>query len=159
MRLENIFRLLRLLFRTDGIIAEIELRAFATRLALGVAALLIAVFALIMLGIAGFYALEQLWGPIWAALAVAGANVLLALILVWAAALSRPGRERDVAIEVHRATLDSILAEAKMAGGDIRSIESLLRHPFDSALIGLIGPLATLVLRNLRKTSSDKKSD
>ena len=42
----------------------------------------IGAFGLLMFGVAAFFALERIWGPVWAAAAVGGFNVVLALVSI-----------------------------------------------------------------------------
>jgi hypothetical protein len=158
MRFDNLTRLAQLLFKVDSIIAGITMNRLLTRLALTIAATLIVVFGLIMLGVGGFYALEQIWGPVWAAVAVAAGSFVLAVLLLLFATYRKPGRELELAIEVHNATFDNLVSEARATGQDFSSVGNLLRHPFDSTLLGLIGPLASILIRTLKKTPRESKS-
>ncbi|MDO6963533.1 phage holin family protein [Rhizobium alvei] len=152
-RFDNLSRLAGLLYKVDSTIASIRLRLYATRTGLGLAAVLLSVFGLTMLGVATFYALETLWGPIVAALIVATAAFVIAIILAVVAATAKPGREHDLAMELHQSSLDALLAEGRAATRDLTSID--LRHPFDNALLGLVGPLASILVKGIRKTPKD----
>lgn len=131
MRLENAARHLRVLLRADAIIADIQFRSRTAQFAYGGAAMLVALFGLVMFGIAGFFALEVIWGPAWAAAAIGLAFMVIALILIAAGNAKKPGRELDLAMDVHKAALDALIAEAKAAGEDISSVSGFMKHPFD----------------------------
>ncbi|AWK87270.1 hypothetical protein [Azospirillum thermophilum] len=148
---DRLTRNLHVLWRADRLIADIHLRHLIARSGLAALAGLVAAFGLVMLGVAAYLALERIWGPIGAAAAVGAAAMLLALLLLLVAARMGPGRELEVALEVHRAALDAVAAEARTAGAEVAGIGNALRHPLDAALPGLIVPLATVLLRMLRK--------
>ena len=101
MKLDTIARNLRVLWRADAIIAEIHIRQFAARSGLIAAAGAIAIFSLLMFDLAAFFALEGVWGSIWAAAALGAANLLIALSLIAVASNLKPGRELDLAYEIH----------------------------------------------------------
>jgi len=152
MKMDNIVRNLRVLWRADSIIAETKLRQFAARSGLLAVAALITVFGLIMLDMAVYFALDPIWGRVWAALVVGIANIILAAVLVFAALRIQPGREIELAGEIHQVAIDALAAEAKSAEAEIANLTRLVKHPFDSALPGLIVPLASIVMKALRKT-------
>jgi hypothetical protein len=70
MKLESLARNLRILWREDSIIADIHIRHMVARSGLVAAAAAIALFSLIMFDLAAYFALEDLWGRIWAAIAL-----------------------------------------------------------------------------------------
>lgn len=156
MRLDNMLQSLRVLAQADSVIADATFRARLSQIALHAAAFFIGLFGLAMLGIAGYLFLRDLWGPVWAAAAIALASFALAAILMIAASYRKPGKELEVAREMHTVALDSLIAEVKLAGNDLSIVGGLLRGRFDSSLLGLIGPLAALLLRFLR--NSDRKA-
>ncbi len=151
MRVDSLIQSLKVLIRIDSVIADLKFRARLSQIALLAVALVIGAFGLIMLGIAGFQFLKDLWGPVIAALVVAAASFLLALLLVLIAGAQKPGKELQLAQELHATALDALITEAKSATGDLTLAGNLLRGRFDSSLIGLVGPLATLLLRALRR--------
>jgi len=84
------------------------------------------------------------------------------LISVWA----RPGRELELAHEVRRSALDALEAEARVVQqelvglrdevGRIRtSVARFIDHPLDAALSGLVVPLASAVVRSLKKSKAE----
>jgi hypothetical protein len=160
--MDNLVRHLRILWRADSIIADIYLRLLVTRSGLISFAGLIAVFGLLMLNVAGYLALEQLWGRIWAAIAVASIDFAISLLLVVMAARSKPGRELDLALEVRGIALrglenevSSLQAELVALRDEFRDAKANLtrfvKHPLDTALPALIGPLGTIVVKSLKK--------
>jgi hypothetical protein len=151
MHMDSIIRSLKLLIRVDSAIADLKFRARMSQVALLAVALTVAAFGLIMLGVAAFQFLKDLWGPVLAALAVAGGSFILALLLIAVAGAQKPGKELQLAQELHATALDALISEARAAGNDFNLAGNLLRGRFDSSLLGLIGPLATLLLRALKR--------
>jgi hypothetical protein len=158
MRVENVARHLRVLLRADAIIADIQFRSRASQAAYGSAAMLVALFGLVMFGIAGFFALRVIWGPAWAAACIGAIFVVIALILSLIGNAKKPGRELDLAMDVHKAALDALVNEAKSAGDDFSSTASFMKHPLDSALPSLVVPLASILLKTLRKSGKSASS-
>ncbi|HZG30783.1 MAG TPA: hypothetical protein VE079_20200 [Ensifer sp.] len=154
MRIDSLIQSLKVLIRIDSVIADLKFRSRLSQISLLAVALVIGTFGLIMLGIAGYQFLKELWGPVVAALVIAGASFLIALILVLVASAQKPGKELQLAQELHATALDALIAEAKSATGDLTLAGNLLRGRFDSSLIGLVAPLATLLLRALRRKSA-----
>lgn len=156
MPLENMARHLGVMLRADAIIADIQFRNRSSKLAYQAAALLVALFGVVMLGLAGFYALSVIWGPAWAAAAIGAAFLALAALLLAIAGASRPSRELKLALDVHNAAIDGLALEAKRLGEQFTSAGALLRHPLESSLPSLIVPLASLLLKTLGRTAGAK---
>ena len=151
MRIDSLIQSLKVLIRVDSVIADLTFRARMSQIAFLTVALVIGAFGLIMLGVAGYEFLKVLWGPVLAALAIAGASFVLTLILVLVAGSGKPGKEMQLAQELHATALDALITEAKSATGDITLAGNLLGGRFDTSMLGLIGPLATLLLRALKR--------
>ena len=100
MRTDSIMANLRALMRAHSIVAEIRARHFVTRSGITAFAALIAVFGFVMLGLAAFFALEAVWGPIWAAATVGIVSCAIALALIIIAGRIAPGRDLELAREV-----------------------------------------------------------
>jgi hypothetical protein len=160
--MDNLIRHLRILWRADTIIADIYLRLLVTRSGLVSFAGLIAVFGLLMLNLAGYLALEQIWGRVWAAVAMGLIDFVIALVLVAVAARTEPGRELDLALEVRGIALRGLEDEASAVQAELAALRDefreakanlarFVKHPLDTALPALIGPLGSMVLRSLKK--------
>jgi putative superfamily III holin-X len=130
---DNIVRQLRVLWRTDRIIADIRLRHLLTGLGLRAFAGLIAAFGLLMFELSAYFALVQVWGAVAAAAILGAANFAIAAIL-FALTLRRPsGREFDLANEIHGAPGRGTRA----AIADLRAgAESPERTPADAGAAG-----------------------
>jgi hypothetical protein len=123
---------------------------------------LIAVFGLLMLNLAGYLALEQVWGRVWAAVAMGLIDLVISLLLIAIAARTKPGRELDLALEVRGIALRGLENEAASVQAELvalrdefrgvkENLTRFVKHPLDSALPALIGPLGTLVLKSIKK--------
>jgi len=159
---DNVVRHLRVLWRAESIIADIRLHVLAARSRLVSLAGLIAVFGLVMLNVAGYLALGQLWGQAWAAVAMAGIDFVIAGLLVFVAIQSKPGRDlelahevRDMALSTLENDVSAVQAELVALRNDFRDARSNLtrfvKHPLDAALPALIGPLGSILLQSLKK--------
>ncbi|WP_112662642.1 phage holin family protein [Microvirga flavescens] len=166
--LDNLVRNLRVLWRAESIIADIRFRHVMTRSTLRVIAALLAVFAYLMGNLAVFFALQPIWGPVWAAAAVGAGNLLLAIILLVVAERVKPGREMDLALEVRNMALDALEADAQEIQDELSELRDeirgvkdavvgFVRHPIDTALPALLVPLAGAVIKGLKKSGNDNK--
>lgn len=163
--MDSIVRNIRILWRAESIIADIRVRQMMTRSSLRGAAALIGLFAYVMGNLAVFFALDQTWGSIWAAVAVALGNFAAAILLLVAAERSRPGREMELALEVRNSALQALETDAASLQlhltelrddmrGMKQAIASFVRHPIDSALPAMLLPLAGAIIKNLKKTQT-----
>ncbi len=165
--MDGMIRNLRVLWRAESIVADARLKQTIARIGLRAAAVALGLFGFFMLNLAAYFALQELWGPIMAAAAIGGADVVAAIVLFIVAARAPGGRELDLAVEVRNLALQELETEAKavqaqFAGirDDVRGVQravgDFIRHPIDSALPQLIVPLAGLVLKALKKSGADK---
>ena len=81
MSTENVVKNLRVLWRTDRIIADIRMRHVLNGLGLRAFAALIAAFGLLMLELSAYFALVQIWNATSAAAILGALNFLIAAIL------------------------------------------------------------------------------
>jgi hypothetical protein len=123
---ENVIKNLRILWRTDRIIADIRMRHLLIGMGMRALAALIAAFGLLMLELAAYFALVQIWSAILAAAILGGINFVIAAILFVIAMRSPTSRELDFATEIHGSAIDALQA-------DVRGLQSqasnLIHHP------------------------------
>lgn len=159
--IDHLVRDLEVLRKADFLIGKIWVSVFVRRLGLFAFAGLIGVFGLGMANVAGYNALQQSIGPVWAAAAMAVADFAIAAVVLLVAGRSRPGPEIDVALEVRRMALDSIQEDARdlkltlsSLGDEVRGVKEtvtrLVHNPLDVATEKLLVPAALSVLRGLR---------
>jgi hypothetical protein len=147
---ENIVKNLRLLWRTDRIIAEMRLRHMLVGLGLRAFAALIAAFGLLMLELAAYFALVQVLNAIAAAAILGAVNFAIALILLVIASRRSLGQELTLANEIHDSAIDALQAEAQATQSQINR---MMHHPLEGVL-PLIVPLITAAISHLRKPAA-----
>ena len=96
MNIDNLFRNIRVLWRADAIIAQMQLQHQLTGLGLRALAALIAAVGLLMLELAAYFALVQTWSAIVAAIVLAAVNFAIALIIIFVAARRKSGRDMEL---------------------------------------------------------------
>ena len=147
----------RTLLRAESATADARLRLLVRRaLLLGFAGL-IAVFGLTMLNAAVFLALESRWGPLWAASAAALADFVPAIAIAAIALTLRSSSKLNAAIELRQTAMDGIEHEL----GELQAMLPWRSHratnPLDIALPAMLIPLATVIIRGLRKHRVDRQ--
>lgn len=151
MNTENIVKNLRVLWRTDRIIADIRMRHMLVGLGLRAFAALIAAFGLLMLELSAYFALVQIWSAIFAAAILGALNFVLAAILFVIAARPPSGRELELATEIHGTSVDALQIEARALQAEL---SGMIHHPLNGILPLLIVPLITIVVRSLKKPAA-----
>lgn len=149
MNSENFVKNLCVLWRTDRIIAETRLRHMLVGLGLRAFAALIAAFGLLMLQLAAYFALVQIWSAISAAAILGLINFAIAAVLFVLAARPPAGRELELANEIHNSAVDALQIEARAVQSQFLG---MVQHPLNSALPALLVPLITIIVRSLRKS-------
>lgn len=144
MPLNDLVSNLRVMLRADMIMAELKFRQIAAKAVLMGFAALAAAFGAVMLGIAGFLALEKIYGATCAALITGGAAVGLAALVLVIALCIRPGAEIAEAAEVHARAAAALSQDLDATAS---SAQRLVSNPFSSGLPALLVPLAGLLLR------------
>lgn len=148
MNTENVIKHLRALWRTDRIIADIRLRQMLASLILRALAALIAAFGLLMLELAAYFALIQIWSAISAAAILGIVNFLIAAILFAIAARPPSGRDLELANEIHASSVEALQLEAR---GLQSQLAGVIHHPLNGILPLLIPTLIAVIVKGLRK--------
>lgn len=147
MSIEHIIKNLRVLWRADRVIAEIQLRRLLEGIVARAFAALFAAFGLLMLELAAYFALVQFWSAIAAAVALGAFNLLLAgLILLVASRKQANGSEYDLAMALHTSAVETLQSQA-------RSFEAA-RSPMyglETILPSLVVPAIGLLVKSLRQ--------
>jgi hypothetical protein len=147
---ENIIKNLRVLWRADRIIAEIQLRRMVVGLAARAFAALFAAFGLLMLELAAYFALIQVWTAIAAAVALGLFNFLLAgVILLIASGKGSGGREHEMAMALHNSAVETLQLQ-------VRSLEAprFSALGIETILPTLIVPAIGLLVKTLKRSAS-----
>ena len=149
---------LRVLWRANSAIADIRLRQALARSGINAVAALVAVFGLLMLELAAYFALLEVLGLIASAIALGLINFAVAGVLFLIASHQKPGRELELANEIHNSAIQALQADASRLQSEWAAFGNAVRHPMDSALgalPGLIVPLASVLLSTLKKQKKD----
>jgi hypothetical protein len=154
MRLDNVTRNIRVLWRADAIIAQAQMQQILARLGLQAFAALVFLFGLFCFELAAYFWLVQRWDAIAAAAILGAINFLLALAVTLTSRLVRPGRDVHLATELHRSAIEALQADAVAVQGEIESLKSAFVRPLDSALAAVIVPAASLLVRALKRTKT-----
>jgi len=146
---ENVIKHLRVLWRTDRIIADIRMRHMLTGMGLRAFAALIAAFGLLMLELSAYFALVQIWSAISAAAILGAVNFVIAAILFAIAARPPAGRELELVNEIHGSSVDALQLEARALQSQL---SGMIQHPLNGILPLLIVPLLTIIIKSLKKS-------
>ncbi len=155
MNSDSIIKNLRVLWRTDRIIAEIRMHHLLTGMGLRALAALIAAFGLLMLELAAYFALVQIWSAILAATILGGVNFVIAAVLFMAAMRTPASRELDFASEVHGSAIDALQADVR---GLRLQAASLIHHPLNG-ILPLLTPLLATIIHSLTKPTTDEGAE
>ena len=151
MNTENVVKHLRVLWRTDRIIADIRMRHLLAGLGLRVFAALIAAFGLLMLELSAYFALVQIWSAISAAAILGAVNFVIAATLFVIAGRPPSGRELELATEIHGSSIDALQLEARALQSQV---SGAIHHPLNGILPLLIVPLITIIIKSLKKPAA-----
>lgn len=147
MNIESILTNLRVLWRTDRIIADIRMRHLLAGLALRALAALIAGFGLMMLELSAYFALVQVWSAISAAAILGAVNFAIAAVLFVLASRPPSGRELELATQIHDTSVEALQVEARALQSQLTG---MIQHPLNGVLPSLIVPLITVIIRSLK---------
>ncbi|WFU27743.1 phage holin family protein [Bradyrhizobium sp. CB1717] len=149
MNSENVVKHLRLLWRTDRIIADIRLRHLLMGLGLRAFAALIAAFGLLMLELSAYFALVQIWSAIAAAAILGAVNFAIAAVLFVIAGRAPSGRDIEFANEIHGASIEALQLEARALQAQV---SGAVHHPL-STIMPVLVPLIAIIIKSLRTTA------
>lgn len=149
MNTENVVKHLRVLWRTDRLIADIRLRHLLIGLGLRAFAALIAAFGLLMLELSAYFALVQIWSAIAAAGILGAVNFAIAGILFVIAGRAPSGRDIELANEIHASSVEALQLEARKLQAQV---SGAVHHPL-STIVPVLVPLIAIIVRSLRTTA------
>jgi membrane protein implicated in regulation of membrane protease activity len=148
---ENVVKHLRVLWRTDRIIAEIRMRHMVVGLGLRAFAALIAAFGLLMLELSAYFALVQIWSAIAAAAVLGVINFVIAAMLFVVGCRPPSGRELDLATEIHGSAVEALQGEARALQSQFTG---MVQHPLNSVLPLVLVPLISIIIKSLRSKAT-----
>nr|WP_249787356.1 phage holin family protein [Bradyrhizobium sp. BRP23] len=148
---------MRVLWRTDRIIADIRLRHLLIGLGLRAFAALIAAFGLMMLELSAYFALVQIWSATVAAAILGAVNFVIAAALFLIAGRAPSGRDIELANEIHDSSIEALQLEARALQAQV---SGAVHHPL-STIVRVLLPLIAVIIKTLRataRTSDDANS-
>ena len=152
MNTENIVKNLRVLWRTDRIIADIRMRHMLISLGLRAFAALIASLRPADAGTVGlFRAGPGLECHFRSGYSRRRSIFLIAAILFVIAARPPSGRELELANEIHGSSVDALQLEARALQSQVSGV---IHHPLNGILPLLIVPLITIIIKSLKKPAA-----
>jgi hypothetical protein len=150
MSISGLARNLRVLWRADAIIAQIQLQQLLTRFGLRALATLVALFGLLCMEFAAFFALQR-WDAIAAAMILGTVNFAIAVVIVLISMRARRRHEMNMANELHKSAVEALQADVANFQSDIVSFKSAFTRPLDSTLATLVVPAAGLLIKAMKK--------
>jgi hypothetical protein len=147
---ENVIKNLRVLWRTDRIIADIRMRHLLVSFGLRAFAALIAAFGLLMLELSAYFGLVQILSAISAAAILGAVNFVIAAILFMIAARPPKGRELDLASEIHGSSIEALQLEARVLQSQV---SGAIHHPLNG-ILPLLVPLITIIIKSMKKPAA-----
>lgn len=152
--LDAVQRHLRALWRAEMLIAQIKLTALIKRSGLMIFAGLIAVFGLATLNFAAYQALTPIWGEVWALVAVALGDFVIAGILILIAARTSDAPEIPLAQELRDQAIAALELDARLA---VDEVTGFVRRPVQLAgsASAILASIITAFLRARRRNRDD----
>jgi hypothetical protein len=158
--MEHLGQNFKVLWRSEQLLRKHELRQFSQKIFFKALAGLVAIFGLVMLSLAAFFALVPFCGNSLAALFVGSFDIVLSGILVMYAKSLKPTTEAKLIREMRDKALDDIEEKVTRAEAEFvalkDNVSKLIRNPVDSLMHFTLGPLLSAVVRSMR--SSKKQS-
>ena len=152
--MEHFVHSLKLLWRSERMLKQNEVRLRAKQVQIHALAGLVAVIGLVMLSLAAFFALVPYWGQARAALAVGGIDLAVALALVVFARSLKPAAEAEMVKEMRDLALTDIQEEVAQFEAELLAlrddIHGFVHDPVGTVLPKAVGPLLEAVTRGLR---------
>jgi hypothetical protein len=136
------------------LIAQIKLAALVKRSGLMIFAGLIAVFGLATLNFAAYRALTPLWGEVWALVAVAVGDFVVAGLLALMAAGTSEAPELPLATELRDQAVAALELDARLA---VDEVTGFVRRPVQLAgsASAILASIISALLRARRRNRDD----
>jgi hypothetical protein len=158
--MKRLLQNVRILWRAESMLNNVRLHSLAKKSSVLAFASLVGVIGVVMLNVAGFFALRPVWEATGAALIVAVVDLVLAIALAAYGRTIAPGPEVDMLTEVRDMALvelESGAAEFEQAFSRGRKeLQQIVQHPLAALAPGVLVPLFKSILSSLR---SESKSD
>lgn len=153
--MSRISRNANVIFRAERLIAQRRMAVLRRQTGMMAAAGIAGGVGLIMLNVAAFFALSEVLSQALSALIVAAVNLGLAAAVASAAGkvnadeeIARVAEVRDIAVEDLEVELQDAAAEVRVLS---QAVRKMAHDPFGAMAPGVMGALASAVIKNLRK--------
>ena len=150
--MNRISRNISIVLRAERLMAQRRMAVMRTQAGLMAFAAIVGGLALVMLNVAGFFALRTTLSPQWAALIVAGVNIVLAAILIAAASRMSAKAELEPVTELRDMAIEEIETDLQAAAGEARELADNVRRiaqdPLGTMIPGVLLPLLTSFLKS-----------
>lgn len=159
--MKHMVQSLKVFWRSERLIRQNDLRLATQKILFLALAGLVVVFGLVMLSISVFFALVPHFGQAMAAFTVGGADIVIAVILVFYAKAIKPAEEVKMVREVRDMAINDIEEELAITGAELAAlrddVRKFIRNPIDMLFPAAMGPLMDAVIKGVR--SSKKQAD
>eukprot|EP00581_Thalassiosira_minuscula_P021559 CAMPEP_0184441852 /NCGR_PEP_ID=MMETSP0738-20130409/756289_1 /TAXON_ID=385413 /ORGANISM="Thalassiosira miniscula, Strain CCMP1093" /LENGTH=246 /DNA_ID=CAMNT_0026809779 /DNA_START=1651 /DNA_END=2392 /DNA_ORIENTATION=- len=154
----RISRNISIILRSERLIAQRHLAVLRRQTGLMVMALVVAGIGLVMLNLAGFFALEEVMTPASAALIVGVVNIVLAGLFV-SLASSKSGIEEDITAvtEVRDMAIEDLEAEVRQAADEAKSAVDAVKAMAANPLGGIAPSVAAGIAKAVVKPMKTKE--
>ena len=141
---ETFMRNLRVIVRSERILARSQVQLVSRKLVLAVIAGIAALFALGLLNIAAFFALELEVSRVWAALILGAANLVIAAIVAFVTVNLGPGQDAQMARDFRDMAIAEIENQVSSVEQNVRQLSADLSGIGETAL-GLVKSPSQLI--------------
>lgn len=152
--MENLTRSLKVLWRSERLIRKNELQINSAKIQANALAGLVAIFGLVMLSLAVFFALVPHLGQALAAAAVGIADLVLTAMLVAYARSLKPPPELEMIHEMRDFAISDIQSQVDEAEAELvtlkNDVQKFVKNPVDALLPAMIGPLLSGAARSMK---------
>jgi hypothetical protein len=162
--MEHLARSLKVVWRSERLLIANEFRLTMQKMQLSALAGLVGILGLVMINLAGFFALVPDMGQSLAALCVGAVDLVLAILLIFRSGSLKPAPEVELIKEVRAMAFDDVEEELSLAEAEVKAlkheVQAFVRNPLDRLLPAAIEPLLEAVFRGMaarrKKTQDDE---
>ena len=164
--MDNTLMKLKLLARTESTLLRLQAQRTGKQIVFLAVAVGMVLLTVVMLNVGTFELLAEYVGKAYSAFIMAGANALLATVLVVLALTLKPGREEQMAREIREMVVHDISSDAEKVKEQVTKVSDGVRD-FQSGLssfssgiydglssLASLGPLITSILELIRRRKS-----
>ena len=151
--MEHLIRSLKIAWQSERLLKQNEFRLMIQKVQFSALAGLVAIFGLVMLSIAAYFALVPYWGQALSALTIGIIELVLAGLLITYAGRLQTSAEAEMVKEVRDMALGDVEEDLALAEAELITLKDevhkFVRNPLDTLLPVAIGPLIAAITRGL----------